>query len=65
MHSLDGHSALLAIEQVVVLTHAYGLCTGVRWMKGGLKVYYAPRVPIVSQACAQSLWAEHAALVLV
>ena len=42
-----------SVAQVVVLTHAYGDCSGVRWMTGGLKVYYAPRVPIVSQARAR------------
>ena len=35
--------------QVVVFTHAYGDHSGVRWLAGGLKVYYTPRVPIVSQ----------------
>lgn len=37
------------IAQVVVFTHAYGDHCGVRWLAGGLKVYYAPRVTIVSQ----------------
>lgn len=33
-----------------MFTHAYGDRAGVRWLSGGLKVYYAPRLPINSQA---------------
>ena len=40
--------------QVVVFTHAYGDRRGVRWLSGGLKVYYAPRLPINSQASRES-----------
>jgi len=38
------------VTQVVVFTHAYGEHCGVRWLAGALKVYYVPRVPVVSQA---------------
>lgn len=37
-------------HKVVVLTHAYGDCAGVRWLTGGLKVYYAPRRPAHAQS---------------
>ncbi|CAD7695753.1 unnamed protein product [Ostreobium quekettii] len=36
--------------QVVVFTHAYGDRSGVRYLTNGLKVYYAPRVPIYCQS---------------
>lgn len=32
--------------QVCVLTHAYDDRGGVRHMTNGLKVYYAPRIPV-------------------
>ncbi|OIR57887.1 MAG: phosphatidylinositol N-acetylglucosaminyltransferase subunit A [Amphiamblys sp. WSBS2006] len=35
-------------NKVVVLTHRYGNRVGVRWMKGGLKVYYLP-LPVCYQ----------------
>ncbi|MBA0708052.1 hypothetical protein Golax_020043 [Gossypium laxum] len=35
--------------QVVVLTHAYGNRSGVRYMTGGLKVYYVPWRPFLMQ----------------
>jgi len=35
--------------QVVVATHAYGNRSGVRYMTGGLKVYYVPWRPFVMQ----------------
>ncbi|KAG7572725.1 Glycosyl transferase family 1 [Arabidopsis suecica] len=34
---------------VVVMIHAYGNRSGVRYMTGGLKVYYVPRRPFVMQ----------------
>lgn len=37
------------IIQVVVATHAYGNRSGVRYMTGGLKVYYVPWRPFVMQ----------------
>jgi phosphatidylinositol glycan class A protein len=37
------------IFQVVVMTHAYGNRSGVRYMTGGLKVYYVPWRPFVMQ----------------
>ncbi|XP_010495845.1 PREDICTED: phosphatidylinositol N-acetylglucosaminyltransferase gpi3 subunit-like [Camelina sativa] len=36
-------------HKVVVMTHAYGNRTGVRYMTGGLKVYYVPWRPFVMQ----------------
>ncbi|KAF3432599.1 hypothetical protein FNV43_RR27339 [Rhamnella rubrinervis] len=36
-------------HKVVVLTHAYGTRTGVRYMTGGLKVYYVPWKPFLMQ----------------
>ncbi|XP_020231005.1 phosphatidylinositol N-acetylglucosaminyltransferase subunit A isoform X1 [Cajanus cajan] len=36
-------------HKVVVVTHAYGSRSGVRYMTGGLKVYYVPWKPFVMQ----------------
>ncbi|KAK8695977.1 hypothetical protein V6N13_001118 [Hibiscus sabdariffa] len=36
-------------HKVVVLTHAYGNRSGVRYMTGGLKVYYVPWRPFLMQ----------------
>ncbi|KAL5726107.1 phosphatidylinositol N-acetylglucosaminyltransferase [Ranunculus cassubicifolius] len=36
-------------HKVVVMTHAYGNRSGVRYMTGGLKVYYIPWKPFVMQ----------------
>ncbi|XP_009122778.2 phosphatidylinositol N-acetylglucosaminyltransferase subunit A isoform X2 [Brassica rapa] len=36
-------------HKVVVMTHAYGNRTGVRYMTGGLKVYYVPWRPFTMQ----------------
>lgn len=36
-------------HKVVVLTHAYGKRSGVRYMTGGLKVYYVPWRPFLMQ----------------
>ncbi|KAK7310709.1 hypothetical protein RJT34_08381 [Clitoria ternatea] len=36
-------------HKVVVLTHAYGKRSGVRYMTGGLKVYYVPWRPFIMQ----------------
>ncbi|CAL1366833.1 unnamed protein product [Linum trigynum] len=36
-------------HKVVVMTHAYGNRSGVRYMTGGLKVYYVPWRPFVMQ----------------
>lgn len=36
-------------HKVVVLTNSYGSRTGIRWMGGGLKVYYGPIQPFVDQ----------------
>ncbi|KAG2490079.1 hypothetical protein HYH03_011544 [Edaphochlamys debaryana] len=47
-------------HKVVVVTHAYGDCRGVRYLTNGLKVYYLPRRPFLQQACFPSLlgWAR-------
>lgn len=37
------------VMQVVVMTHAYGNRSGVRYMTGGLKVYYVPWKPFLMQ----------------
>ncbi|KAJ6303358.1 hypothetical protein OIU77_017272 [Salix suchowensis] len=36
-------------HKVVVMTHAYGNRSGVRYMTGGLKVYYVPWRPFLMQ----------------
>lgn len=36
-------------HKVVVMTHAYGKRSGVRYMTGGLKVYYVPWRPFIMQ----------------
>ncbi|EFJ45084.1 hypothetical protein VOLCADRAFT_94566 [Volvox carteri f. nagariensis] len=47
-------------HKVVVVTHAYGNCTGVRYLTNGLKVYYLPRLPFYQQATFPTLmgWAR-------
>jgi hypothetical protein len=35
--------------RVIVVTHAYGDCRGVRHMAGGLKVYYTPMTPFTQK----------------
>ncbi|MEW5304924.1 MAG: hypothetical protein WDW36_007499 [Sanguina aurantia] len=37
-------------HKVVVATHAYGDCRGVRYLTNGLKVYYLPRQPFLHSA---------------
>ncbi|KAH9324469.1 hypothetical protein KI387_004647, partial [Taxus chinensis] len=37
------------MNQVVVMTHAYGKRSGVRYMTNGLKVYYVPWLPFLMQ----------------
>ncbi|GLC56388.1 hypothetical protein PLESTB_001099500 [Pleodorina starrii] len=46
--------------KVVVVTHAYGNCTGIRYLTNGLKVYYLPRLPFYQQATFPTLlgWAR-------
>eukprot|EP00873_Tetraselmis_striata_P001334 jgi/Tetstr1/421598/TSEL_012539.t1 len=43
-------------HKVVVLTHAYGDRTGVRYLTNGLKVYYVPRVPFYQQNTFPTLY---------
>ncbi|KAG2430402.1 hypothetical protein HYH02_013763 [Chlamydomonas schloesseri] len=47
-------------HKVVVVTHAYGDCLGVRHLTNGLKVYYLPRLPFYQQSSFPSLlgWAR-------
>ncbi|CAH8379340.1 unnamed protein product [Eruca vesicaria subsp. sativa] len=44
-------------HKVVVMTHAYGNRTGVRYMTGGLKVYYVPWRPFVMQTTFPTVYA--------
>lgn len=43
-------------HKVVVMTHAYGKRTGVRYMTGGLKVYYIPWKPFFMQNTLPTLY---------
>ncbi|KAF6266378.1 glycosyl transferase [Scenedesmus sp. NREL 46B-D3] len=43
-------------HKVVVMTHAYGECGGVRYLTNGLKVYYLYRRPIHAQSTMPTLW---------
>lgn len=43
-------SNLEELFQVVVLTHAYGDCSGIRYLTHGLKVYYLP-IKVVYNQC--------------
>ena len=43
-------------HRVTVLTHAYGDRCGVRYMTGGLKVYYAFRVPVYNGCTAPDVF---------
>ncbi|WIA35689.1 hypothetical protein OEZ86_004095 [Tetradesmus obliquus] len=43
-------------HKVVVMTHAYGDCGGVRYLTNGLKVYYLYRRPIHAQSTMPTLW---------
>lgn len=40
---------MIWLAQVVVMTHAYGKRSGVRYMTSGLKVYYVPWRPFIMQ----------------
>lgn len=42
--------------QVVVMTHAYGNRSGVRYLTSGLKVYYVPWVPFIMQNTFPTLY---------
>ncbi|WVZ22710.1 hypothetical protein V8G54_001254 [Vigna mungo] len=43
-------------HKVVVVTHAYGNRSGVRYMTGGLKVYYVPWRPFFNQSTFPTLY---------
>lgn len=43
-------------HKVVVMTHAYGKRSGVRYMTGGLKVYYVPWRPFLMQNTLPTLY---------
>jgi phosphatidylinositol N-acetylglucosaminyltransferase subunit A len=48
MHLWSLSQRLMALgHKVVVMTHAYGSRSGVRYMAGGLKVYYVPLRPLM------------------
>ena len=56
-HIYQLSQCLLALgHKVVVLTHAYGDRSGVRWLTNGLKVYYAPRLPITQSVTLPTLF---------
>lgn len=56
-HIYQLSQCLLALgHKVVVLTHAYGDRVGVRWLTNGLKVYYAPRLPITQSVTMPTLF---------
>lgn len=53
---IAGHHCFVSSLQVVVLTHAYGDRTGVRYMTNGLKVYYIPRLPFYAQSTFPTIY---------
>lgn len=46
----------ISCSQVVVITHAYGRRTGVRYLSNGLKVYYVPGLVMVSAATLPTIY---------
>ena len=57
MHIWSLSQCLLHLgHKVVVLTNRYGERAGVRYMTNGLKVYYAPVLPISDQDSMPTLW---------
>jgi phosphatidylinositol glycan class A protein len=52
-------------HKVTVLTHAYGDRCGVRYMTNGLKVYYAPRVPVYNGATCPDIFGNFKLLRLI
>lgn len=47
-------------HKIVVITHAYGDRTGIRYMTKGIKVYYIPLLVIYNQATLPTLFATFA-----
>lgn len=46
-------------HKVIIITHAYGNDRkGVRYLSGGLKVYYCPLAPLVANACVPTFTAS-------
>lgn len=43
-------------NKVIVITHAYGQRTGVRYLTNGLKVYYVPTLEIYSSATLPTIY---------
>jgi phosphatidylinositol N-acetylglucosaminyltransferase subunit A len=43
-------------HKVIIITHAYGERTGVRYLTNGLKVYYCPILPFVDQCSFPTLF---------
>ena len=43
-------------HKVIIVTHAYGNRTGVRYLTNGLKVYYCPLLPFVDQCTWPTLY---------
>ena len=44
------HCLIIRGHKVVIVAHAYGDRTGVRWLSRGLKVYYLP-IPVMYNQC--------------
>ncbi|KAI9227024.1 MAG: hypothetical protein DHS80DRAFT_32156 [Piptocephalis tieghemiana] len=44
-------------HKVIIITHAYGDRTGVRWVTNGLKVYYIPFLVVYQQATLPTIFA--------
>lgn len=56
-HIYQLSQCLLALgHKVVVLTHAYGDRSGVRWLTNGLKVYYSPHLSITQSVTLPTLF---------
>lgn len=43
-------------HKVIIITHAYGDRTGVRYLTNGIKVYYCPLIPFVDQCSFPTLF---------
>jgi len=43
-------------HKVIIITHAYGDRSGVRYLTNGLKVYYCPLLTLVEQSCFPTIY---------
>lgn len=58
MHIWNLSQCLIAAgHKVIVITHAYGDRKGIRYMAGGLKVYYCPLVSMVDDVSFPTFYA--------